>query len=300
MPRLVEDLKPVALSMGVTVYCPENGKFSFFNSPYPMHAAYSAVDVFCGDSFGGLAISPVQGEVVRVRRVKCPEKGNFLSSNYDYVILLRSLENPSVVVKVLHVEPTVKAGDIVKPGEKLGFLIRSGFFNFWTEPHVHVEVRSPSDPIRARGGFPFNSLHAPVDDAVGLERLEGEVVESRAEYALVVLDEKLNGGIPVEVDGYLGFLDAGIPHYKTFGVHMRCKPRVGSAVNLCGVKIGVVESVQEGFCVAHCSNIGFILGGEPVRLAFYVHFSKPLLKVIPAKIGGLRLEKFQRVSIAIV
>lgn len=300
MLRHVENLKPAAFSMGVTVYCPENGKFSFFNSPYPMHAAYSAVDVFCGGSFGGLALSPVYGEVVKIRRVKCPEKWDFPSSSYDYVILLRGLENPNVMVKVLHVEPTVEVGDAVKPGEKFGFLIRSGFFDFWTEPHVHVEVRSPLDPIRARGGFPLKSLHVPIDDAVELERLEGEVVDLRAEYALVALDGKLNGGIPVEVDGHLGFLDAGIPHYETFGVHMRGKPRVGSTVNLCGVKIGVVKSVQAGFCVAHCSNIGFILDGEPVRLAFCVHFSKPLLKVIPAKIGGLRLEKFQRVSIVIV
>lgn len=294
-----EGMEPVASSEGVTVYCPKNGKFSFFNSPYPMHVAYSAVDVFCGGSPGKPAPSPVHGEVAKIRRVKCPEKREFESSNYDYVVLLRSGENPQVLVKLLHVEPTVEVGDVVEPGDALGFLIRSGFFDFWTEPHVHVEVRKPLDPIRARGGFTVKSLHAPKKGAAALEKLAGWVVESKAEYALVALDENPEGGIPVEVDGHVGFLDAGIPHYKTFGVHMNAHASVGGVVALCGVKIGVVKSVCAGFCVAQFSGVNFTLDGVPVRLGFYVHLSKPLLKVIPARIGGLKLERFEEVSIAI-
>ncbi|MGB9959992.1 MAG: hypothetical protein ACPLKQ_05680 [Candidatus Bathyarchaeales archaeon] len=66
-------MKPVACSEGVTVYCPENSKFSFFNSPYPAHRACSAVDVYCESLFGGVAPSPVYGEVVGIRKVSCPE-----------------------------------------------------------------------------------------------------------------------------------------------------------------------------------------------------------------------------------
>lgn len=295
----VETMKPVASSQGVTVYCPENGKFSFFNSPYPMHGAYSAVDIYCGNSFGCFAPSPVYGEIVKIRRVKCPDKKDFECSSFDYVILLRSLENPNMLVKLLHLEPIVEVGDTVKLGENLGFLIRSGFFDFWTEPHIHVEVRNPSDPIRARGGFTFESLQAPKNNAAKLEKLEGKVVESRDEYSLAALDGNLEGGVPVDVDGHIGFLDAGIPHYKTFGVHVCARPSTGGTVSLCGAKIGVVKSVYTSMCVAHCSNITFTLDGKPVRLAFYVHFSKPLLKVIPCRIGELKLEKFEEVSIAI-
>jgi hypothetical protein len=292
-------MEPVASSEGVTVYCPENGKFSFFNSPYHMHAAYSAVDIFCGSGFGCLTPSPVYGEVVEIRRVKCPDKKDFECSSFDYVILLRSLENPNVLVKLLHVEPVVEVGDTVKPGDDLGSFIRSGFFDFWTEPHIHVEVRNPSDSLRARGGFTFESLVTPKNNAAELEKLVGRVVELRDEYSLVALNENLEYGVPVDVDGCVGFLDAGIPHYKTFGVHMCTCPSAGGTVNLCGAKIGVVKSVYAGMCVAHCANINFTLNGKPVRLAFYVHLSKPLLKVIPYRIGELRLEKFEEVSIVI-
>ena len=52
-------------------------------------------------------------------------------------------------------KPPVKEGDEIDVGTPLGCLIRDGFFHPWTDPHIHVELRSRSDPIRATGGYPL-------------------------------------------------------------------------------------------------------------------------------------------------
>ena len=293
-------VEAVACSEGVRVHCPAVGRFSFFNSPYPPHRGCSAVDVYPGVSFGCEAPSPVEGEVVAVRAVRCPWGRGFEASTLDYVVLLRSLENPDRWVKVLHVKPRVMVGDVVRVGAPLGFLLRSGFFDFWTDPHVHVEVRSPSDPIRARGGFTLGRL-IMLDTVNGLpEELRGVVVESKPEYSLISLNDGLGCGLPVDVDGEVGFLDGGIPHYGYFGVHVSGKPSKGGVVRLCGVKVGVVRFVFSGMCVAVCCGSNFKLDGKPVGLSTYIHPSgKHFLKVVPNRLGELKLDRFQEVSLAI-
>lgn len=292
-------MEPVASSERVKVYCQKGGKFSFFNSPYPAHSSYSAVDIYSERSFNRVATSPVYGEVMEIRRVNCPEGKCFEGTSYDYVILLCSLENPKRLIKILHVEPSVKVGDVVKLGDSLGSLLRSGFFDFWTDPHIHVEVRDPKDPIRARGGFKFESSVTLKDTVAELEELSGTVVESRREYSLVALNSNFKYGIPVNVDEEIGLLDAGIPHYGLFGVHMRTQPLLGSVVKLCGVKIGSVKSVHSNMCVAKCSDLTFKLNSKPVRLSFYLYLFKPFVKVIPSKFGELKLKKFEETSITI-
>ncbi|MGB9854865.1 MAG: hypothetical protein ACPLRY_08720, partial [Candidatus Bathyarchaeales archaeon] len=281
-------MKPVAYSEGVTVYCPENSKFSFFNSPYPAHTAYSAVDIYSVNAFGGAAPSPVNGKVVGIRKVNCPEQ-NFECSSIDYVILLQSNENLERQIKILHIEPTVEVGDVVKPGDQLGFLLRSGFFNFWTEPHIHIEVRNPSDPIRARGGLKFERLIAIKDFEVEPKELSGVIVESKREYSMLALNSTFNHGIPVRVGEEMGLLDGGIPHYKWFGVHMSSQPPLNSVIKLCGAKMGIVKALYANMCVAQCSDLTFKINGKPVNLGFYFHLSKPLVKIIPNSIGELKL-----------
>lgn len=294
-----ENLEVVASSEGVKVYCPKGGKFSFFNSPYPTHSTHCAVDIYPMKSFGDIAPSPVHGKVMKIRKVNCPEGKSFEGSSHDYVILLHSSENPERWIKLLHVKPIVEEGDSVKPGDDLGFLLRSGFFDFWTNPHIHVEVRNPPDLIRARGGLKFESLIELKNAIAELEELRGVVVEVKEEYSLLALNGNFKYGIPVGVGDEIGLLDAGIPQYKLFGVHMLAKPVLGSIVKLCGAKIGVVKSLHSNFCVAQCSNLTFKLDSEPVKLSFYLYLSKPLVKVIPSKFGELKLEKFEEVSIAI-
>jgi hypothetical protein len=296
-----EEMNLAASSEGVDVYCPKNGRCSFFNSPYPMHRSFAGVDIYPERPFGYAAPSPVKGEVVKVRLLKCPPAKDFEGLDHDYLILLRSLENLRRWVKLLHVKPSVEAGDVVQPGEDLGVLLRSGFFDLWTDPHIHVEVRSPIDPYRAMGGFKFER-RIEVDESEAIEELSGVVVESKLEYSLISLNKKFKSGIPVELDGQVGLLDAGIPHYKMFGVHVNNSPRLGAAVRLCGRKIGDVKLVYSNMCVAECCHTAFKLNGEPVRLSFYLYPSSssvPLVKVIPYKSGEPKLKKFEEASLII-
>jgi len=294
-----ERMKPIASSEGVTVYCPEKGRFSFFNSPYPAHQAYAGIDVYPKRAFGDVAPSPVGGEVIKIRLVKCPQRKDFEGSSYDYVILFRSIENPKRWVKILHVKPIVNVGDIVESGKDFGILLRSGFFDFWTDPHIHVEVRKPCDPLRARGGFKFERL-MEVDCAEAVKDLSGTVVESKPEYSLISLNEKFKHGIPVDLDGVVGLLDAGIPHYGWVGVHVDNNPLINGTVRLCGRKIGTVKSNYSNMCVAEwCSPI-FTLNDKPVGLSLYLYpSSAPLIKIIPHRHCGIALEKFEKVSIVI-
>jgi len=295
-----EVMKPIASSEGVNIHCPEDGRFSFFNSPYPAHHSFAGIDVYPGRCFGDVAPSPVRGEVTSVRSVKCPKPKGFEGIDYDYVILLRSLENPERLIKILHVKPLVKVGDTAEAGSDLGALLRSGFFDFWTDPHVHVEVRNPSDPIRARGGFRFKRLMDVDDLEATADNLSGVVVESKPGYSLIALDEEFEHGVPVDLNGRSGLLDAGIPHYGWIGVHMEGRPPVSGPVRLCGHKIGIVKSAYSNMCVAQCGDPVFSVDGNLVRLSLYLYpSSTPLVKIIPQQPGALRLEKSEEVTVAI-
>lgn len=290
----------VAFSEGVSIYCPEEGRFSFFNSPYPAHKSCTAIDIYPGRDFGSAAPSPVSGEVKEIRRVACPEKNSFKSSSYDYVILLQSLENPRRWIKILHLEPLVKVGDIVSVGDHLGILLRSGFFDYWTDPHIHIEIRNPLDPIRARGGLAIKRDAFNISFNTHVEKLRGVIVESKPEYALMLLDKELKYGLPVEVGGEMGFIDGGIPHYGFFGVHhMSSEVHCGSLVRLCGINIGVIERTYSNMCIAKCLNHLFRVKNVPVKLSLYLYLSKPLLKIIPSEIGKLKFERFEEVSVAL-
>jgi len=279
-------MMPVAGSQGVQVHCPEEGVYSFFNSPYPMHRAQTGVDVYPGMWFGEEAPSPVEGEVLKVRRVKTPTGRGFIDSGYDVVTLIRPSSNPAVVQKILHVDTSLRVGDRVRVGDGIGVLLRSGYYGWNTSPHVHVEVRSPRDPLRARGGFELTRVH-PLE-LEPLEEIAGSVVVSRPEFAIVRL-EASSHGLVGDVDGAHGLLDGGIPYYGWMGVHMD-EPRLG-AINLLGVRVGEANTIHTGSCVGTCGGFGFRLGeAHLLGLSLYITpAAGPLVKAIPRRPGGLEV-----------
>ena len=292
-------MKPVASSQGIHIYCPENGRFSFFNSPYPAHSLYTGIDIYPNKNFGDVAPSPVMGKVTRIKRVKCPEGKMFKSSSHDYVILLRSLENPERWIKILHLEPAVEVGETLEPGDGMGVLLRSGFFDFWTDPHIHVEVRKPSDPLRARGGFKIKRSMR-INAAEPLKDLRGTVIESRPEYSLIVLRNSSKQGVTVELNGKVGLLDGGVPHYGWIGIHVNMDPPSSGVVRLCNREIGTIRSVYSNMCIAKHRNPTFTLNGKTVRLSLYVYpSSTSLVKVIPRRPGELTLKKLEETTITI-
>jgi hypothetical protein len=114
------------------------------------------------------------------------------------------------------------------------------------------------------------------------------------------LDGVSQHGLPVDVDGHTGLLDAGIPHYGWIGVHMDAPPTLGGTASLCGRKIGIIKSVQSNMGIAECCGLSFALEGKPVRLSLYLWLSsRPLVKVVPQRFGELALKRLEEVSLSI-
>lgn len=291
---------PIAVSELVTIFCPRNGKFSFFNSPYPMHYLFAGLDIYPKRGFGEIAPSPIEGKVIKIRKVKCPKRKDFKAAEFDFVMLLQSLSNPERIVKILHVDPLIKSNEVVEPGQPLGRLLRSGYFNFWTDPHIHLEVRKPSDPLRARGGYTLFRL-MNVEETSLITDLNGTVINSKPEYSTFVLKERLRNGLPVDVGGSIGLLDGGIPHYGWFGVHMKEPLSKKSPVTLCGKTIAGIKTTLGDIGLAECSN--FSLKVEEVTVGLSLCLSPNSdefeVKIMPFKMGTLELEESSEVSIDI-
>jgi len=273
--------------MGVRVHCPREGRFSLFNSPYPGHRLKSGIDVYPSLAFGGVAPSPVEGDVVMVRRVKAPRGRGFTDAGYDVVTLLKPVDNPGVVVKILHVDTRLSTGDHVDLGDELGSMLRSGYYGWGTSPHIHLEVREPSDPLRARGGHTIHVLKG-FADAEPAEEIAGEVVWTQPEYALLRLRTR-GAGLTGDLDGEPGVVDGGIPYYGWLGFHTE-RPTYG-AVRLLGHPIADVKEVKDRAAIAETRGFSFILDSEPLLgLSLYLTpRAEPIVKVLPRKIGGLDL-----------
>jgi hypothetical protein len=290
---------PVAVSQGITVSCPRDELFSFYNSPYPAHRQSTGIDIYPDAVFGGMASSPVSGDVTLIRRVRSPRGRGYEASEYDVVTLLRSRENPGKVVKLLHVDPTLNVGDEVRAGEELGRLLRSGYYGFATSPHVHVEVREPSDPLRARGGHQIERL-LDVGRVESLEELRGVVTLCSPEFSIVRLDTPACG-LPADVGGVSGVLDGGIPYYGWMGVHYDSGRPEGGAVKLTGHSIATTGAIHERVCLADCNDFSVKVEGNPI-LGLSLRLSPRRgaeVKLVPRMLGGLALDEGTEVTIDI-
>jgi len=291
---------PVARADGATVYCPVDGMYSFYNSPYPGHRLSTGIDVYPDAGFGDVAPSPAWGEVEQVRKIRSPRGRGFEDPGYDIVTVLRSLENPERAIKLLHVEPVIGVGDEVGPGQALGTLLRSGYFGFGTSPHVHAEIREPSDPLRARGGLPLAGL-LNVGDADPPEALSGVVTSCCPEFSTVRLEGVSEHGLPADVGGAPGLLDGGIPYYGWLGAHIGDEAPKGRVVKLLGKTIANITDVLGKVCLADCVEFT-VKADDTAVLGLSLRLSPRRgaeVKLIPFRMGGLRLEVDSEVSISI-
>src|SRR5512138_3722608 len=117
---------PVATSGGVTISCPENGRYSFFNSPYPSHRLMMGVDIYPDSFDDGFGRSPISGEIQQVRRVKAPPGRGFTALDHDTVTIIDTPAHDKVV-KILHIDTTLAVGESIRLGDVLGPMIRSGY-----------------------------------------------------------------------------------------------------------------------------------------------------------------------------
>ncbi|SFK58602.1 hypothetical protein SAMN04487950_0035 [Halogranum rubrum] len=204
-------------------------RFSLYNSPYPAHDHGCAIDLYPETNDG---LSPVAGEVVATKTVRCPDQP--YAVDHDHLIVIDCDE---YVARILHVDPTVEPGDIVTVGDSLGEMVRSGFFGQWVDNHVHLGFREQGQNYLRAGG----SL--PVDVAVAVEPLDwdgsGEVVAVGETYA--VLDAPTH---PAPGECFAGIaadsgavLDGGLTHYTGGGI---LTPTQGP-VSFLGTPVGVAD-----------------------------------------------------------
>ena len=288
---------PVAGVDGVNVHCPVEGRYAFYNSPYPAHRLSTGIDIYSGAGFGDTAGSPVSGRVILVRKVRAPKTRRFKDHGHDTVILLESRENPGRVIKVLHVEPSVREGDALETGQTLGTLIRSGYFGYSTAPHIHLEVRSPGDPLRARGGLRLERLQE-IGNVPELGSLEGFVHRSAAEYAEIEISGASRWGLQCEAGGAPGVLDGGFPYYGWLGAHTDAPPHREGSVKLCGIEIADITEMGPYGCVATCRDFSLTVGEERIGLSTCLYpKGEPRFFLIPLRHRMLKLEPGARFSI---
>ncbi|WP_255151700.1 hypothetical protein [Halorarius halobius] len=201
-------------------------RFSLYNSPYSAHDRGRAVDLYPGEN-GGPAPSPVAGEVLDTRTVRCPPKAYAVDE--DHLILV---DCGDVVARILHVDPGVEAGDEVAVGESLGTLVRSGFFGQWVDDHLHVGFRDPDqNPYRASGSLP---LALGVDVAGVAWDGRGTVVETGPTHALLDAPVSNRAGFVALASDEGVPLDGGLAHYGGGGT---LAPHDGP-VSLLGTEVG--------------------------------------------------------------
>jgi len=199
-------------------------RFSLYNSPYPAHDAGCAIDLYPG---GEGALSPVAGEVIETRSVRCPPKP--YAADEDHLILVDCGE---VVARLLHVDPSVEAGDRVRVGDPLGGLVRSGFFGQWVDNHIHLGFRNHDQNHRRATG----SLPLEVDVAVAGVRWDGtgEVVETGPTHVRLDRPDSGSEGFAAIASDEGVLLDGGLVHYAGGGA---LRPANGR-LSLLGTTIG--------------------------------------------------------------
>ena len=202
-------------------------RFSLYNSPYPAHDRGCAIDLYPGDDE---ARSPVAGEVVETRTVRCPPKPYAVAE--DHLLLV---DCGDVVARILHVDPSVAAGESVSVGDRLGTLVRSGFFGRWVDNHLHLGFRDGDQNLRRASG----SLPLTIDVDIAGVRWDGtgEVVETGPAHVQLDAPDHAGGGFAALASDEGVPLDGGLVHYSGGGV---LAPADGS-VSLLGTPVGRVE-----------------------------------------------------------
>ncbi len=284
----------VARSEGITLAVPEDSTISFHNSPYYSHNQGSAIDLYPPNrEFETPAMSPIEGIVKGVRRFKSPTSKQFETPIFEPLILIENEDNPELLIKILHVNPSVQEGEHVYVGDQIGTHIRSGYFRRWTDPHIHIEVRRRVDPIRARGGFPIHLLNGNESEPFTFDQIRamsGRFSLVADEYALVELNSPLPmlgyySGLTASLGDVCGVLDCGIPYYRLGGLHLPSLSRLDSPdiLKIGDNAVGHVHKSVKGSIVFETLKPEIMVNDIPIlglSLGLHVGDSRTI-KVIP-------------------
>jgi hypothetical protein len=281
----------------VNVLIPQTSHFSIGTSPYYAHQHGLAIDIYHEISLDNYeALSPVSGKVIKTKTLVAP-KSNFEGGiNKEHLTLIENKENPKFVYKFLHIKPSIKKGQDIEVGDAIGKTIRNGYFAPWSSPHLHLEVRSKEDAIRASGGNQF-SLHF---NNINQRKKNTEEHHNNKipiaikyifkEYLLAYFPENLY----YKIDPYIGvkgknlesdcILDGGIPIYKK-GIAIfddYFKSEYQSSIHLNGKKIGTLWDQRGNFGFIKFDQVRFYLNDKEIRgISLFLANFKPLIKIVP-------------------
>jgi len=302
-------LLPIAEVKDVTVYAPKAGFVSFYNSPYYPHTSGTAVDIYLPSRSYDFVPSPVEGRVKKIYGFKPPRSGPFPVPEREQLLILESRGNTTLYTRLLHVTPSVKVGNRVSVGDELGLLIRSGFFNFWTDPHIHVDVRGNGNLLRAKGSLPLHpySEGDQVSDFKG-DIFEGLEVSSVTEdYTLLKTRNTFRlgcfWGLACTVGYETGLLDGGVPHYSCGGVYLprSHSVKVGERVRLGETIIGRVERLQGAVAYFRGGPLSVHVNQTRIRgLSLYLFLSaQKTIKIVPEAPMKMSLKRGESVELSL-
>jgi hypothetical protein len=288
----------------VDIYAPRDSFISYFNSPYYAHSKATALDIYTWDHDYAVALSPVAGRVMKIYSFTPPTKWFLKHHNPEQLIILTSNGHKPYFIRLLHINSTVKVGDSISVGDELGTFIRSGFFNYWTDPHIHIDVRRYGNVLRAKGSLPITPRTENIHGAKNLNpfsfpRYDVTVVKVKREYVLVQTTNTLQisgvYGFAGRVDAAPILLDAGLPHYSYGGIHFTDCPPIssGDPIYIGSHIIGTITHVLPHYALFKTSPLHIYLNSQKIRgLSFYLYLNnQKLLKIIPLSPGTISLKK---------
>jgi hypothetical protein len=280
----------------------EDSHFTIGTSPYYAHQHALAIDIYQHLQLDNYCvISPIEGEIVKIKELIAPKPKFLNGTAKDYLTLVRNQENDRIIYKILHVKPIVKIGNKIKQGDLLGETIRNGYFAYWSSPHLHLEIRSEYDAIRATGGRSFNLLFNDINlspENYTTDSIPIEILLTFPEFLLVRLPKEYY----IDFQNFIGvkgrinnnldcILDGGIPHYKRgIAISGRVnKFMTRSSVFLGNVRLGVLESISSQFGIFEFAPFRLCLNGIEVRgISLFLSKKLPILKIVPYKINQFK------------
>ncbi|MEA3255457.1 MAG: hypothetical protein U9Q22_06445 [Candidatus Altiarchaeota archaeon] len=265
------EMELIAESKDIGIYADKGWEYSFFASPYHAHREFGAVDIYQGRDFGDVSLSPVAGMVYRIHKFKSPSLGKPLP---EYLILIRSGD---YLARIMHVEPSVREGDEIRVGDELGRFITNGYFFFWVDAGMHVEVRDLNDYLRAKGGYELSPKFKYDIKKQDVTELTGVVVNASKRNIAV----ELNRCNVVKIRDEYTLMDAAttIDYGGVLG-----KFSLGNEIYFNGIKIGKINKVGSYMSIFEMEELKvFVNDMEFGGISFM--FGCNVARLLPKKYG---------------
>ena len=274
----------IAKAKDIEIHAEKGWEFSFFASPYIAHREFKAVDIYPNRDFGDIALSPVSGTVFKTIKFDSPSLGKPLP---EYLILIKTKNH---LARIMHIEPSVKRGDEIHLGDEIGRFINNGYFFFWVDAGMHVEVRDLNDYLRARGGYELMPMFASkITEERPVSELKGTVIDASKRNITV----KLNKNNVVKIKDNYSLMDCATS-LGYGGVLGKFNPEDEIYFN--GIKIGKIDRIGNYMSTFKTEKLKVLVNGIGFRGISFI-FGREIAKLLPKRYGKPALKKGDKVNI---